>query len=301
VLALVISGCSSQVDGTVDSQSTFTTSATSASASASATTVRPSPAVEGSALGQAEDPVSVVRVIDGDTLDVRLPGGVERVRLIGIDAPERGECGAELATSFLVRVVDAGEVRLESDVNDRDQFGRLLRYVWVDDVFVNEALVEEGVAIARRYPPDVARAEELEAAQRRAQEDGAGLWSGDLCGPAAEAAIEVTTINYDAAGDDNQNLNGEWIELTNVGLESVSLTGWMVRDESSVHRYQFPASFELEAGATVRLHTGCGDDTTTSLYWCSTGSAVWNNTGDTVFVLDQAGNVVVSRSYAGSR
>ena len=55
--------------------------------------------------------------------------------------------------------------------------------------------------------------------------------------------------------------------------------------------------FILAAGAKVRLHTGCGEASDTDLYWCVSGSAVWNNDGDTVFVLDANGNIVVSRNY----
>ena len=72
-----------------------------------------------------------------------------------------------------------------------------------------------------------------------------------------------------------------------------------IKDESASHRYSFPSGFTLGPGATVRLHTGCGSDTDTALYWCNQGSAVWNNSGDTVFVLDPSGNVVISESYSG--
>jgi micrococcal nuclease len=241
--------------------------------------------------------VEVVAVIDGDTIDVRIGDTVERLRLIGIDAPERLECGAEEAAALLIEIVGGTEVYLEADTSDRDVFGRLLRYVWIGDMLVNEALVESGLAIARRYPPDLAHTERLEEAQIRAQGAAVGLWSGAQCGTAQELPVVISTINYDAPGDDNHNLNGEWVEFTNTGDEPFDLGGWAVRDESSRHRYPFPAGFVLAPGATVRLHTGCGADTTLYLYWCNTGSAVWNNTGDTVFVLDPAGNIAVSRSY----
>ena len=70
-----------------------------------------------------------------------------------------------------------------------------------------------------------------------------------------------------------------------------------MKDESASHRYNFSSGFSLDAGATVRLHTGCGTDTTSYLYWCNTGSAIWNNSGDTVFILDPNGNIVDSKSY----
>ena len=70
----------------------------------------------------------VVRVIDGDT--VVLAGG-ERVRLIGVDAPEVGEPGAEEATLFVRERVEGRTVWLEPDGNDRDRFGRLRRKIWL--------------------------------------------------------------------------------------------------------------------------------------------------------------------------
>jgi hypothetical protein len=242
----------------------------------------------------------VVEVVDGDTLTVRMEGVLEPVRLIGIDAPEREECLAEEAADRLGELVRAGPVTLEKDVSERDRFGRLLRYVWVGEVLVNRELVADGLAIARRYPPDLAYTETLETAQAAAREARRGLWAPDACGPAAAGAtIRIGHIRYDADGDDNQNLNDEWVELVNDGASPLDLTGWSVRDESATHRYRFPTGFTLPPGATVRLHTGCGGDTATHLYWCNQGSAVWNNSGDTVFVLDPHGNIVTSQSYVG--
>jgi micrococcal nuclease len=244
----------------------------------------------------ASEEATVLFVIDGDTVEISLLGQTERLRLVGIDAPELDECGYEEARSLLADLVEGADVRLERDVSDRDRFGRLLRFVWVGDVLVNEALVREGVAIARRFPPDTTLSSRLEAAQAEAQSSARGLWSGDLCGPAAIASLEVSAINFDAPGDDNLNLNGEWIEISNVGAAPVDLTGWAVKDESSTNRYLFPPGFEVNPGVTVRLHSGCGADSATALYWCSPGVAVWNNSGDTAFLLDPAGNIAASRS-----
>ena len=126
---------------------------------------------------------AVVGVADGDTLRVEVDGREEPVRLIGIDAPERGTCFAAEATAALRGLVEGERVVLESDTSDRDRFDRLLRYVHVDGTHVNARLVREGFAVARRYRPDTARAEELEAAEADARSDGAGLWGRDGCRP----------------------------------------------------------------------------------------------------------------------
>lgn len=241
----------------------------------------------------------MLSITDGDTLRLLIDGVNEPVRLIGINAPEGGECLAAEAARRLGELVASGSITIRADQTDRDRFDRLLRYVYAEDTFVNEALVAEGLALAVRYEPDVAESDRLEAAQAVAESIGVGMWDPTACGAASNGTIEVGEIHYDAAGNDNDNLNDEWVELINSGNAPVDLTGWSVKDESASHRYRFPHGFSLAEGQTVRLHTGCGQDAATSLYWCNQGSAVWNNSGDTVFVIDPNGNVVASESYTG--
>ncbi len=239
----------------------------------------------------------VVRVVDGDTLEVRLRSGrVESVRLVGINAPESGECLSARATARLGDLVGAGPLRLERDESDRDQYGRLLRHVYAADRWVNEALVDAGLAVSRAYPPDTNRQAALDAAQARAQAAERGQWAPDACGPAATARIRVGTVRTDPPGDESITPNEEWIEVVNAGGQAVDLTGWGIRDESASNRFSFPPGFRLGPGATVRIRTGCGADNARELHWCSRGSAVWNNDGDTVFVTDPSGNVVARRA-----
>ena len=131
----------------------------------------------------------VVRVVDGDTFIVMVDGSRERIRLIGIDAPEAAwaaagavrpaEIGSLEATSRLEELLLGKSVLLASDVSDRDTYGRLLRYAWLDTrTCVNILLVEEGLASALRIPPDTAMAEDLRQAQQQAREAGLGIWSG---------------------------------------------------------------------------------------------------------------------------
>lgn len=138
----------------------------------------------------------VVHVIDGDTIDVLMDGEVEeRVRLIGIDSPELGECYGDEATQGLARLIDDETVYLERDVSDRDQFGRLLRYVWtVDDVLVNEIVVQRGWAIARDYPPDIHFSADLHAAESRARDADAGLWAPHACATSVRPSLGFTRL-----------------------------------------------------------------------------------------------------------
>lgn len=122
----------------------------------------------------------VVRVIDGDTLEI---AGGERVRYIGIDAPETVdpqkpvECFGPEATAKNKALVAGKTVRLEKDLTDRDKYNRLLRYVYVGETFINQELVRQGFALATAYSPDTKYQAELSAAQKEAQTSARGLWS----------------------------------------------------------------------------------------------------------------------------
>jgi micrococcal nuclease len=116
----------------------------------------------------------VVAVIDGDTIDVLLETGVtERVRYIGIDTPEMGdgtspECFAAEAKERNAELVAGRSVTLVPDVRDRDDYNRLLRYVYVDDTFVNAQLLFEGYAALMTIPPDTTQAAYLRSRQQSA-------------------------------------------------------------------------------------------------------------------------------------
>lgn len=137
----------------------------------------------------------VVRLVDGDTLVVRIAGRDEVVRLLGIDTPETHrpntavECfGPEAAAALAGALPPGTPVHLERDVEARDRYGRLLAYVVRagDGLFVNAALARAGFADALAYPPNLAHADEVAAAVASARDAGAGLWSA--CGGAHEPA-----------------------------------------------------------------------------------------------------------------
>ncbi|HUP15315.1 MAG TPA: thermonuclease family protein [Acidimicrobiia bacterium] len=98
------------------------------------------------------------------------------MRIIGVDTPEEGDCLYAEATAFLSSIISGRSVRLIVDQSDRDQFDRLLRYVIVNGVFVNAALVREGLATAVQFRPVTFMASILEAAQGEAQAAGRGTW-----------------------------------------------------------------------------------------------------------------------------
>lgn len=118
----------------------------------------------------------VVRVIDGDTIEI---AGGYHVRYIGIDTPEvypqTDYYGIE-AWDKNRELVEGKMVTLERDVSDKDRYGRLLRYVYVDGIFVNAELVRLGYAVAFSYPPDIEHQELFLRFEEEAREAERGLW-----------------------------------------------------------------------------------------------------------------------------
>lgn len=115
----------------------------------------------------------VVAVIDGDTIEIE---SGERVRYIGIDTPETDECYGPEATQANKELVLGKEVILIRDVEDKDKYGRLLRYVVADGRFVSGELVRLGYAEARSYGESVMFQQVLTLFERYAREGGRGLW-----------------------------------------------------------------------------------------------------------------------------
>ncbi|MQA98039.1 MAG: thermonuclease family protein [Streptosporangiales bacterium] len=137
---------------------------------------------ETSGPGRTGDEQGVVeRVVDGDTLRVRVSGTSRRVRLIGVDAPEThapAECWADESARRLATLTPAGSpVRLRADREPHDDYDRDLRYVRNDqDVAVNETLVADGSAVAIKVEPNTARWDTLQAAERSARTARRGGW-----------------------------------------------------------------------------------------------------------------------------
>lgn len=148
-------------------------------------TVTPTPSVTLPAIASAScipqgtqrDIGQVTSVIDGDTIRVEIDGVRFKVRYIGMDTPEQGEPNSYEASALNIDLVSGETVTLVKDVSETDQFGRLLRYVLVGDVFVNYELVLQGVAVIDTFPPDVACADAYANAQQRARNMGMGIWT----------------------------------------------------------------------------------------------------------------------------
>lgn len=147
----------------------------------SGTIDQPAPITNGST-------AQVIRVVDGDTVEVRIDDQIYKIRYIGINTPEtvdprrKVECFGKEASNENKKTVEGKKVILEKDVSETDKYGRLLRYVYLkmEDgnlLFVNDYLVREGFAYALTYPPDVKYNERFLQAEKEAKQNNKGLWA----------------------------------------------------------------------------------------------------------------------------
>jgi len=121
---------------------------------------------------------TVVRVIDGDTFEVRIgQGSPVRVRVIGYDSPEKDEPFGDTATKFVKALLEGREVLLESDVQALDRYGRRLYHVWLQPTLLSELMLLTGLGQQMTIPPNVKHVDFLTQAQKNGREIGLGIWS----------------------------------------------------------------------------------------------------------------------------
>jgi len=237
----------------------------------------------------------VTRVLDGDTIEIE---GGERVRYLGINAPESGQPFSTESTRENERLVAGRVVNLEFDVQTQDRYGRLLAYIWAGNMLVNEEIVKNGYAVSETIQPNVKYQDLILKVQEEARTACRGLWAG-LCSQKSESScIKIVNINADAPGNDNENKNGEWIEIKNTCSQAISMKSWLLKDSSASNKYEFK-DFTLEGSKSVIIYSGCGTNTQDKLYWqCPEGKyAIWNNTGDHAFLYDASDNLVTEYQY----
>lgn len=237
--------------------------------------------------------VRVLRAVDGDTVEVEVGGRRERVRLIGVDAPEstvRVEPYGKEAAAYTAGRLEGRTVWLERDVSERDRYGRLLAYVWLDRPWnrteaevrrwmFNAELLLEGYAQVMTVPPDVRYADLFVRLAREAREAGRGLW-----GAAGEGrAVSVAIASVD--------LKGEVVVIENRGREAVDLGGWKLVSEVGDQVFVFPSGTVLPAGGTLRVVSGPNAGPGPGVVvW--TKAYVWNNDGDSAALYDPGGGLV---------
>ena len=246
---------------------------------------------------------TVLRVIDGITIEVQLDGKPQQVRYIGIDLLEYEQdwhIWAE-STEKNKQLVDGKTVLMISDQADTDAEGRLARYVIVDGVFINRELAASGYAIAQSTPPNTGCDSLLLEAETQAITAGLGLWAAT---PTATRTFPPPTATNSAAGEGvvvKVAFRGtiwqepeEFVEIYNSGVSPVQLDGWSVSDIKN-HVFVFPR-FVLGPGQYCRVYTNlysrqhCGF----SYY---NPAPIWDNGGDCAYLKDKTGKLVSQFCY----
>ena len=270
-------------------------------------------------------------VADGDTIRVIVDGerGEKTIRFTGINAMElwrysenpahrRGACMGLEATALVDRSIKAshGIVRLSAQDPGSRSGKRLRRSVearvdgrWQD---LGRLELEQGLALWLPNGTEWAHNREYNALAEQAATARRNLYDPAACAgaPSADAQLAVD-VNWDADGNDEQNLNGEWVDVRNLGSTDVPLAGWWLRDSwlrpSAPHipGFVFPSYAVVRAGGSVRLHAGCGENspnTPDRFFWCQEDSVFENVTGkgdvgDGGYLFDPRGNLRASMIY----
>ena len=257
-------------------------------------------------------------VADGDTLRVDVAGDgtseLKSIRVLGMQAMEqsvyspkparrRGDCHSLAATARAEQLVKAGGgmVRLTALKASSESGGRPLRSVavkingkWQD---LGLDLIRRGHALWLPFSGEWAWDEAYRQAAESAAHERRALYDTDSCGAGPSQASGLTlTVNPDADGVDQQNLNGEWFRIGNPSAAAVAVGGWWVRD-SGLRRYTLPAGTVVPARGAVFVHIGKGRNTATHKYWGLTGPIFTNvdpaghGFGDGGYLFDPQGDL----------
>jgi len=259
-------------------------------------------AVSCAAPSAPEAQITVTRVIDGDTIEVSIDGTIYKVRYIGIDTPELDDerpefCAlAQEATRLNRQLVEGEAVRLEKDVSETDKYERLIRYVYVDDIFVNAELVRQGLAWAKTYEPDIKYQGTLEEAEAEARQDKIGIWQEIQPSPPISVEnVQITSIFYDGLVPNVES--NEYVEISNLGDQPQDLTGCVLMDISEGYPSFTFSSYILAPGESIRVYTNEYHPEWGGFSF-EYSQAIWNNTEPDVAVLyDSQGNEVSRMSY----
>lgn len=221
----------------------------------------------------------VKRVIDGDTFELE-DGKI--VRLLGIETPEKDEFYFEEAKNELKKLVGGKKVLLEKDLVSKDKYGRLLRHVFVEGIFVNLYLVENGFGSAYFVEPNFKYRSNFLEAESKAISRKIGIWKTES--PYYANCIELLEFNY---------LEDEHVTLRNTCNFSVDMSGWKIKDAGG-KTYIFP-KFTLESKSDVILYSKFGVNTGNILYWNKTD--VWTDYGDILILKDSDENLILAKRY----
>lgn len=249
-------------------------------------------------LDAASTTTEVVKVVDGDTFDAEVFGKVQRVRMLGINSTETGECHASAAKDWLESRIEGRRVKLTAqDPNVKLNFGRPARFVDLGTDDIGAEMIELGLVIPYPHATETARNDKYLDLAATAKSRGIGVWDDDSCGsgPAQSSGLRLE-VRWDAEENDGINVNGEWIDVFNPSKSAVNLTGWVLRD-ASTRFYNFPAGTRVNPGRYVRVHIGSGTDTSTDKYWGLDHPIFKNDLDEAAYLFDPDGDLRDSFEY----
>jgi hypothetical protein len=209
-----------------------------------------------------------------------------------------GECHSVRATRRLTQLVGGKTVRLTARYASSTNGGRLARFVAVkgsDGVWrdVGRVLMREGLVIPSYHKVEYWKNRTYREATQRAAAAGRGLYDTNYCGVGPSESAKLTVrAHWDAVGNDNQNVNGEWFKIINHGSTAVSLAGWWVRDsatrDGNKRGYTFPSGASVAAGGSVHVHVGRGSRSGVHYYFGLSDPIFENVTGSPAYLGDGA-------------
>ena len=262
-------------------------------------------------------------VSDGDTFRFIEEGATDyvTVRLLGVNTPEirgfnnihrdKDMCGGAEATEVLASVLRPGtKVQLRSLDKASENRGRIQRYAFAwnsqtnqYDIDLQAVVAQSGLAMWFTLQKEAAQSYKYRVMIAQTQLKKIGLWDPNYCGPLEQPEAKLSVIvNWDAEGNDNNNVNGEYAIIRNLGESDVDLTGWLLRDSGVSEWFHLPSGSILAPNDFRVVHMGVGTNGTPEsrdLYWGS-DEALFRNTdissflGDGAYLLDR--NTAV-RSY----
>jgi micrococcal nuclease len=254
---------------------------------------------------------------DGDTIDVDIAGdheGRRPIRFTGINAMElhryskyrsrrHGDCHGVAAANRVESIIRQGHarhVRLAAQHASSRSGHRLRRQVsvlvhgrWID---VNRIMVQEGYALFLSNAHEWAWNRDYETLAEEAAARGLRLWNPHGCGPgAAHRVAPYMRLRWDADGQDNHNVNGEWARIFNPSDTALPLGRWYFRD-SALRRYTFPSYASIRPRGSVLLRMGPGHHRPGVFHWGLHSPPFenvvrWNGRGDGAYLFDPRGNL----------
>ncbi len=248
---------------------------------------------------------TVMEVIEGDVISIMFPGGrMETVKLLGIEVPDTDptdnqphkykeitdlRCLADAgrdAKQFINSLLVGENCSIELDQNaGLRENGMLLGYIYNNGDF-NKRLVEEGYAFVSDI--NYSKKQEYVKIQNEMAQKKIGLWRCTCDKELTTLTVGFFKINNDAMGDDQTNLNDEYIVLKNYGDSSTNLYNWSLRNNRN-ESYTMP-DITMDPGDTITLHSGSGVNTPSD-YYLGSNSPIWDNQHDSAHLYNSEGKL----------